>query len=109
MQHVYVATSGGGRESQSLSLIAPVGQYAVTADGLATVRGVTSPLTCALKLGPTILQSVTLDFDPAPVEFSLQGAGVLSSGSVTLSCSSHSRLDSVRNLSLMAYVASAIN
>jgi hypothetical protein len=45
----------------------------------------------------------------SPVEVGLQGAGSLTSGSISLGCTSDSSMDSVSNMSLTAYVVSGLN
>jgi lysophospholipase L1-like esterase len=111
-QHIYVATSGGGGLSspRTVTLTAPTGQdYAVTATGTALAVTPGTVLTCTLSAGPTVLQSITLHFFPAYLPLSMQGAANLSSGSITLTCTSESKFNQVTNLSLMATAGSAIN
>jgi hypothetical protein len=111
-QHIYVATGNGGTKTQTVTLTAPVGQdYAVSADAVGTFGAPPSPLTCTLKLGSVVLQSITMALHPnsPPTELSLQGAGTLTSGSITLDCTSENSSNSISNMSLMAYVGSGIN
>ena len=78
-----------------------------TGTALAITPG--TAITCTLSAGPTVLQSITLHFFPAYLPLSLQGASNLSSGSITLTCTSESKFNSITNISLMATPGSAIN
>jgi hypothetical protein len=81
-----------------------------TANAEGTVAGTSHPLTCSLKFGSTPMQTIVLkEHNESPVEVGLQGAGALASGSISLSCTSNSSMDSVANLSLSAYVVSGVN
>jgi hypothetical protein len=112
-QHAYSATGKGGARSQTLTLTAPAGAgrfYVATANAEGTVAGDGHPLTCTLKFGSTPMQTMVLkEHNESPVEVGLQGAGALTSGSISLSCTSNSSMDSVSNLSLSAYVVSGVN
>jgi hypothetical protein len=78
-----------------------------TADGTARWG---SGVECTLALGPKVLQTVTLhpSFFGGTFPIALQGAGMLTSGNITLTCSGSGRT-STSNISLTAYVLSAIN
>jgi len=105
-QHIYIATSNGGTAPQTLTLTAPPGQdYGITANGEGTATS-SRPLACTLKIGSTTAQTITLH---GSSEINLQGAGALTSGTIALICTSESSSDSIANMSLMAYVGSAIN
>ena len=81
-----------------------------TADAEGSVAGDSHPLTCTLNFGSTPMQTIVLrEHNESPVEVGLQGAGALTSGSISLSCTSNSSRDSVSNLSLSAYVVSGVN
>lgn len=109
-QHLYVATSEGGSKSQTLSLTAPTEQdYAVTASAFVTDPSALAPATCSLKLGSIVLQSASVRFTTTPTEVSLQGAGRLTSGNIALTCGGESPSAAITNMSVVAYVGSAIN
>ena len=112
-QHAYSATGKGGARSQTLTLTAPSGAgrfYVATANAEGTVEGGSHPLTCTLNFGSTPMQTIVLrEHNESPVEVGLKGAGALTSGSISLSCTSNTSRDSVSNLSLIAYVVSGIN
>ncbi len=109
-QHVYGARSGGGSKSQILSLSAPAGQdYAAFFTPQASVLSSAHPLTCTLKFGTVVQQTMVFAFVTSTVEVALRGYGMLSSGQITVTCTSESASDSVANMSLIATVASAIN
>jgi hypothetical protein len=103
----------GGARSQALTLTAPAGAgrlYVATANAEGTVGGNNQPLTCTLRFGSTPMQTIVLrEHNGSPVEVFLQGAGALTSGSISLSCTSNTSMDSVSNMSLSAYVVSGIN
>jgi hypothetical protein len=77
------------------------------ANGDVTVTNLLTPVTCTLRFGSTVMETFTYHFDLSPVEAVLQGAGGLTSGSITLSCEGSGNTAS--GLSLIAYVVSAIN
>ncbi len=109
LQRVYSATSAGGSKSAMLSLSAPPGQdYVASFDAQATVLSI-RPLTCTLKFGTVVEQTMAFPFDTSPVEVYLQGDGTLVSGTIAVSCTSEGGGDAVSNMSLIASVASAIN
>ena len=54
-------------------------------------------------------QAIVLPYDQTPAQVSLEGAGALSSGKITLACTSSSSQDTLANLSLIAYAVSAVN
>ena len=81
-----------------------------TADAEGTVEGANHPLTCTLKFGSTPMQTIVLkEHNESPVEVGLKGAGALTSGSISLSCTSNTSRDYITNLSLIAYMASGVN
>jgi hypothetical protein len=91
-----------------LTLTAPVGQdYVAVANAEVTSSNLLRNLTCTLKFGSTVLDTFTYRFDLTPVEAALQGAGPLTSGTITFTCEGSG--DSATNLSLLAYVVSAVN
>jgi hypothetical protein len=109
-QHAYSATGNGGKGSQTITLTAPTGQSYVA---MANVEGMTwsfaHPIACTLSFGSVTEQSISLPWNYAPTQISLQGAGPLTNGAITLNCSSSDGQDSVSNMSLIAYVVSGIN
>jgi len=85
-----------------------VGQdYVAIANAEVTSSNLLRNVTCTLKFGSTVLDTFSYRFDLTPVEAVLQGAGPLTSGSITFLCEGSG--NSVTNLSLTAYVVSAIN
>ena len=112
-QHAYSATGKGGARSQTLTLTAPSGAgrfYVATANAEGTVAGSRHPLTCTLNFGSTSMQTIVLkEHNESPVEVGLRGAGALTSGSISLSCTSNTSRDYITNLSLIAYVVSGVN
>ena len=52
---------------------------------------------------------MTFLFNASPVEVYLQGDGALTNGSIAVTCTGENGLDSVSNMSLIAYVGSGIN
>lgn len=109
-QHVHGARSSGGSKSQTLSLSAPAGQdYAAFFTAQATVLSPAHTLTCTLKFGTVVQQTMVFAFETSTVEVALQGYGMLSSGQITVTSTSKSTSDSVANMSLIATVASATN
>ena len=68
------------------------------------------PLTCTLKFGSTSMQTIVLkEHNESPVEVGLKGTGALTSGSISLSCTSNTSRDYITNLSLIAYMVSGVN
>jgi hypothetical protein len=112
-QHAYSATGKGGAKSQTLTLTAPAGAgrfYVATANAEGTVEGASHPLTCTLKFGSTSMQSIVLkEHDESPAEVGLKGAAALTSGSISLTCTSNTSSDYISNLSLSAYAVSGVN
>jgi hypothetical protein len=109
-QHAYSATGNGGKGSQTLALTAPTDQsYVAMANAEGNTWSFPHPLACTLSFGSVIKQSVSLPYNYAPTQISLQGAGALTNGNIKLNCSSGDRKDSVSNMSLIAYVVSAVN
>jgi hypothetical protein len=107
-EHAYTASAKGGGTPQTLTLTAPAGQsYVAIGDAEVDAQNLLHPPTCTLKFGATVLQTFSYRFDPTPVEAVLQGAGTLTGGSITFTCEGSG--NSVANLSLSAYVVSAIN
>jgi hypothetical protein len=108
--HIYVTTASGGGGSQTVTLKPPTGQdYAITADATALDVTPGTAMTCTLSAGSTPLQTTTLHFFPAVLPLTLQGAGALTSGSITLACTTESKFNTLTNISLMAIPGSAIN
>jgi hypothetical protein len=65
------------------------------------------PVVCTLKFGSTVMETIAYRFSSSPVEAVLQGAGPLTSGSITFACEGSG--NSVANVNLLAYVVSAVN
>jgi len=109
-QHAYSATGNGGKGSQTLTLTAPAAQsYVAFANAEGVTWSLAHPIVCSLSFGSVIKQSISLPWNFAPTQISLQGAGPLTSGTIQLGCSSSDGMDSVSNLSLIAYVVSGVN
>jgi hypothetical protein len=123
--HAYSATDPA-KVSDSpprvLTLTAPAGQTytaVATLDGFPSEEeiaphGPGAPVECMLALGSTIVQNVELNPQPLPPKgrvgtypISLSGAGKLTSGKITLTCSGPGT--STSKLSLTASVVSALN
>jgi hypothetical protein len=77
------------------------------ANGEVTASNILRGPACTLRFGSTVIQSLSYHFNLSPVEALLQGAGALTSGSITFECEGSG--NSATNMSVTAYVVSAVN
>jgi hypothetical protein len=108
--HQYSLSTDGGDTWQILELTPPTGHYYVAnADGDVEANGASHPVTCTLYFGSVAMQSVVVNSDQSLEDITLQGAGLLKSGTISLTCAGNGHYDWVYSPAVSAYQVSSVN
>ena len=108
--HEYALSTNGGEAWQILELTPPTGRYyVVNANGDVEVNGASHPVTCTLYFGSVAMQSVVVNSNQSLEDITLQGAGLLKSGPISLTCAGNGHYDWVFSPSVSAYQVTSVN